>query len=485
MMFFRKKRYWLTTLIVLVLVAVVVVSIKYQLPTQLAIGAGWKAKILSSGLFISGRPEASVLAEDVPIHPLLNLIRSDVEPARKEVTASFLGLIKNRAVSVDKLGTILLSGAPEASVRAWPVEIPEPQPADAANVDWPTGDRSAAPGLPANVDGKLLDEAVSQGFAETGPESRLRTRAILVVYDDKIIAERYAPGITAGTPLIGWSMSKSVTSALTGILVGQGRLSTKDPAPVPEWQAPEDARRAITLEQLLWMSPGLEWEEEYETKPISDVNMMLFTKPDTAAYAASLPLAAAPGSKFNYSTGTTQIVSRIIRGTFADQKEYLAFPRTALFNKIGMRSAVVCPDASGTFVGGAFVFACARDWARFGLLYLHDGMWGEERILPEGWVSFTRTPGPASKGIYGAQFWLNQGEIKGMGVGRLYAEAPRDLFYCAGYQSQLVIIIPSRKLVLVRLGMTTKGEWPMDQFVINVLKAIKEPAAEPSPVIGH
>jgi CubicO group peptidase (beta-lactamase class C family) len=474
MQFFKKKRYWLTTLVVIILAAAGAVGVKSQLPTQLAIGAGWKAKILSSGLFISGRPEASVLAEDVPIHPLLSFVRSDVEPVKKEVTASFLGIIRNRAVSVDKLGTILLCGVPEATVRAWPVAIPAPEPADPANVDWPTGDRIAEPGLPANVDGKLLDEAVTKAFAETGPDSRLRTRAVLVVYDDRLIAERYAPGITADMPLIGWSMSKSVTSALTGILVGRGRLSIKDPAPVPEWQSPGDARRAITLEQLLQMSSGLEWEEAYETKPVSDVNLMLFTKPDTAAYAASLPLAAAPGSKWNYSTGTTQIISRIIRGAFADQEEYLAFPRTALFNRIGMRSAVICPDASGTFVGGAFVFACARDWARFGLLYLHDGMWGEERILPEGWAAFTRTPAPAAHGVYGAQFWLNQGQIKGLGVSRLYAEAPRDLFYCAGYQSQLVIIIPSRKLVLVRLGMTTKGEWAMDDFILNVLRAIKE-----------
>jgi CubicO group peptidase (beta-lactamase class C family) len=297
---------------------------------------------------------------------------------------------------------------------------------------------------------------------------------VLVVYNDQLIAERYAPGITKDMPLIGWSMSKSVTSALVGILVSQGKLTVKDPAPVPEWQAAGDPRHAITLEQLLEMSCGLAWEEVYETKPISDVNLMLFTKPDTAAYAAGLPLAAAPGTKWNYSTGTTQIISRIIRGTFSEPKEYYAFPRAALFNRIGMRNTVLCPDASGTFVGGAFVFASARDWARFGLLYLHDGVWGSERILPEGWVAFTRTPAPASHGIYGAHFWLNQGEIKGLGASKLFADAPHDLFYCAGYQSQLVIIIPSRKLVLVRLGMTTKGEWAMDEFVTNILKAIKE-----------
>lgn len=474
MMFFKKKRYWLTTLAAVVLLGLAVVAVKLDLGTQLAIGAGWKAKILSSGLFISGRQEPSILDEDVPVHPLLNFIRGDVEPARKEVTASFMGLIRNRAISVDKLGTVLLCGLPEAAVRTWPADIPAPEPQDPQAVDWPTGDRMSSAPLPANVDRKLLDAALDRAFAEPDPNGRLRTRAAVVVYDDRLIAERYAPGITPDMPLIGWSMSKSITSALVGILVGQGKLNIKGPAPVPEWQAAGDARQAITLEQLLGMSSGLEWEEAYETKPISDVNLMLFTKPDTAAYAAGLPLVAAPGTKWNYSTGTTQIINRVIRGTFADQKDYFAFPRTVLFNRIGMRSAILCPDASGTFIGGAFVFASARDWARFGLLYLHDGLWGSERVLPEGWVAFTRTPAPASHGIYGAQFWLNQGQVKDAGADGLYDKAPRDLFYGAGYQGQFVIIIPSRRLVLVRLGMTTKGSWPMVEFVMNVLAAIKD-----------
>jgi CubicO group peptidase (beta-lactamase class C family) len=458
MKFFRKKRYWLTTLVLLPVLVGGYFFIRLDLATQFAIASGWKAKILSSGVFISGRPAESVLREDIAVHPLLKFVSSRVDEERQEVRASFLGLIGNRAVLDGRLGTVLLDGVP----------------VDPQEVDWPTGDRVPAGDIPPNVDRGLLERAVDRAFAESGPDSRLRTRAILVVYDDRIVAERYAEGITPETPLIGWSMSKSVTSALVGILVGQGRLSVLDPAPVPEWQNPGDPRRAITLEQLLWMSSGLEWEEAYETKPISDVNRMLFTRPDTAAYAAGLPLEAQPGTKWNYSTGTTQIISRIIRQTFADQAEYLAFPRTALFNKIGMRGALITPDASGTFVGGAFVFACARDWARFGLLYLHDGMWAGERVLPEGWVKFTTTPAPAGKGIYGAQFWLNQGELDEPGTKRLYAEAPHDLFYCAGYQTQLVIVIPSRRLVLVRLGMTTRGVWSMDDFVSAVLRAIPE-----------
>jgi CubicO group peptidase (beta-lactamase class C family) len=472
--FFKKKRYWLSTLAVLIVLAGAGMFVKIDLATQLRIGAGYKAKILSSGVFISGRPAEAVLKEDAAIHPLLNFIQAKVDTDKKEVTASCLGLFKNRAIFVDKLGTVLLDGVPEETVRAWPGSVPDPLPADPQAVDWPTGDRKSDEALPPNIDKKSLDEAVDKTFAETDPKRPVRTRAVIVVYNDRIIAEKYAAGITRDMPLIGWSMSKSVTSALVGILAGQGKLSVKTPAPVPEWQGPGDKRGTITLEQLLWMSCGLEFEEEYETKPVSDVNMMLFTKPDTAAYAAGLPLAVEPGTKFNYSTGTTQILNRIIRGTFADRKDYFAFPRQALFNKIGMRSAILTPDASGTFVCGAHLFAAARDWARFGLLYLHDGVWQGERILPEGWVAFSTTPAPAGGGIYGAQFWLNQGKSGETDASSLYAVAPHDLFYCAGYQGQYVVIIPSRKLVLVRLGMTTHGHWPLSDFVADVLKAVKE-----------
>jgi CubicO group peptidase (beta-lactamase class C family) len=269
-------------------------------------------------------------------------------------------------------------------------------------------------------------------------------------------------------------MTKSLTSTLVGILAGEGKLSLEAPAPVPEWAGAADPRRRITLEQLLWMSSGLRFSETYAEKPVSDVQLMLFTVPDTAAYAARLPLESEPGTKWHYSTGTTNILARIIRSAFLDEKEHIAFPRRALFDRIGMRTAVFEVDASGTFNGGAFLYASARDWARLGLLYLNDGNWEGERILPGGWVAYATTPAPtAEKGDYGAQIWLNRGP-QDHPERRPFPDLPQDLFYFEGYQGQFVGIIPSRRLVAVHLGMQTTGEWDKVEFLKKILNAIKE-----------
>jgi CubicO group peptidase (beta-lactamase class C family) len=474
MAFLRKKKAILGVVVLILVLAITFIFIKLDLAAQLRIGVGWKAQILCSGVFVSGREAAPVLKEDVAVHPILRFIRAKVDYEKKEVRASFLGLIKNRSIYRDQLGSILLSGASEETVRSWPVNIPEPQPANPESVPWPTGDLILDNALPAGVDGALLDKVVDEAFAEPDPENTRRTRAALVIHHGRLIAERYASGITREMPLIGWSMTKSVTSALVGILVGQGKLSLQEPAPVQEWQKPDDPRRHITLEQLLWMSSGLNFSETYAEKPVSDVQLMLFTKPDMAAYAVRTPLEADPGIKWRYSTGTTNIIAGIMRRTFDDKREYFAFPRRALFNRIGMRSAVFETDATGLYNCGSSLFASARDWARLGLLYLNDGVWERERIFPEGWVAYCTTPAPAAeKGDYGAQIWLNKGP-RGKPEARPFPSLPQDLYYFEGYQGQFVGIIPARQLVAVRLGMMTKGEWGFGEFPENILNAIKE-----------
>jgi CubicO group peptidase (beta-lactamase class C family) len=404
MAFLKKKKAILGVVVLILVLATAFVFIKLDLVTQLRIGVGWKAQILCSGVFVSGRDAAPVLKEDVAVHPILKLIGTKVNYGKKEARAEVLGLIKNRAIYRDHLGSVLLSGASEETVRSWPVDIPEPQPANPESILWPIGDLILDSALPPGIDGLLLDKVVNEAFAEPDPETPQRTRAVVIVHKGRLIAERYAPGITREMPLIGWSMTKSVTSSLVGILVEEGKLSVQAPAPVPEWQKPDDPRRNITLEQLLWMSSGLSFSETYAEKPVSDVQIMLFTRPDMAAYAVRTPLEADPGTKWHYSTGTTNIIAGIIRRTFGDQREYFAFPRRALFNRIGMRTAVFETDASGVFNCGSSLFASARDWARLGLLYLNDGVWEGERIFPEGWVSYSTTPAPAAeKGDYGAQ----------------------------------------------------------------------------------
>jgi CubicO group peptidase (beta-lactamase class C family) len=293
-----------------------------------------------------------------------------------------------------------------------------------------------------------------------------RTRAVTVVRDGRIVAERYAPGFGPDMALPGWSMAKSVTGTLAGLLVREGKTAITAPAPVSEWRG--DARKAITLGDLLRMSSGLAFTEDYWT-PYSDVNVMLFASPDTGAVAAAKPLDAAPGARWAYASGTTNIISRAMRTAFPSHADYLAFPRRALFDRIGMTSAVIEPDASGTFVGSSYLFATAGDWARLGILYAQDGVWNGERILPEGWVRYSTTPAPAApSGEYGAHWWLKLGGTS------TDAKLPADAFHASGHGGQFVTVIPSRQIVIVRMGLSLKrGAWDQTAFAAAVLAALE------------
>jgi CubicO group peptidase (beta-lactamase class C family) len=364
------------------------------------------------------------------------------------------------------LGALLLPL--RASAAGPPLAPLPPQP---ANVAFPTADwEVASPGREGDPErlSRLLDDA----FSEPEPARLRRTRAVVVVRGGRIVAERYAPGFGPQTPLLGWSMTKSLTNALCGILVRQGKLDPKAPARVPEWRQAGDARQAITVDLLLRQSSGLRWNEVYETSPFdSSVIDMLYGRGhrDMAAFAASKPLAHPPGSVWSYSSGTTLILSRILRSLIGSDPDYHAFPRRELFERIGMNSALIELDDAGTFVGSSYSYATARDWARFGLLYLRDGMWEGARILPAGWVDYTRTPAPAAPhGEYGAHFWLNAG-AKDRGVPSPDPRAPADLFYASGHDGQVVAIVPSRDLVIVRIGLTPDdGRYDVNGFLAEV-----------------
>jgi CubicO group peptidase (beta-lactamase class C family) len=310
--------------------------------------------------------------------------------------------------------------------------------------------------VPGNVDTDKLNKAMAEALKEGN------TRAIVVAYDSLFMAEMYAEGFDKNTPLLGWSMTKSVTNALVGILVKDGKLDIDAPAPLEAWK--NDERKNITLRSLLHMTSGLEWEENYSD--ISDATVMLYMKGDISGYALNKPAAFPPDSVWYYSSGTTNIISRIIRNTINDDVIYWGFPRDALFNRIGMRTAVMETDAEGTFVGSSYCFASGRDWTRFGLLYLFDGVWNGDTVLPPGWVEFTREQAPHSGGKYGAQFWLNKS-------GHEIPDAPEDVFFADGYHGQRVYIIPSKRLVIVRLGESKKGEFDYNKFVTSVLDAFE------------
>ncbi|MFC1608412.1 serine hydrolase domain-containing protein [Candidatus Latescibacterota bacterium] len=443
----------------------------YYLWKLLRTATGIEAKILCSGVFISNRTPESILNED--LHKRVNYIHLEVNANDRVVTATAFGLIKRQAVFRSGLGSTLLDGVTVDDFRK-PLMIDlEPKPRGQRRLLWPVGETIPDDPLPSNVNTLVLQTAIDKAFSEPNPERKRLTRAVVVVYDGVLVAERYEPGFKADTPLVGWGMAKSVINALVGILVKQGKLSLDDPVTVPEWSDTDDPRREITLDHLLRMSSGVEFDDS--KPPLTDTVVML-ENTDMAAYAASKPLVASPGKSFNYSSGTTLIISRLIRDALGGGDEaYFTFPRRALLDTLGMRKTVLETDGSGTFVGSSYIYATARDWARFGLLYLQDGVWEGERILPEGWVEYSITPSPADPmGEYGAHFRTNASCDKNGAQGQ-WPGLPSDAFFALGHDGQSLTIIPSRKLVVVRLGLTKHQEdWDLEAFITDVLNSISE-----------
>jgi CubicO group peptidase (beta-lactamase class C family) len=360
----------------------------------------------------------------------------------------------------------------------------DPEPDDPDTVPWPTGDLNAKGTFAFEIDEKKMQAALDKEFSEPNPEKPRRARAVVVVYKGRIIAERYALGFDENTPMHGWSMTKSITNALVGILAGQGNITASDPAPIPEWKSPGDPRGKITIDHLLRMSAGLDFH--HDVNPTGQRQQALFGAIDSTAYSIGCPLEVEPGSRWEYANANPHALWRIIRDTVggADQ-DYLTFPRRALFNKIGMRSAIIEPDPYGNLIGTSFGWATARDWARFGLLYLNDGIWEGERILPKGWVDYTRTPAPAAKyKHYGALFWLNAGakefanlspEQKGGRNTPPFPRLPEDSYFAMGHEGKVIAIIPSRRLVVVRLGLSRSDEtWDYEGFVADILAASQQ-----------
>lgn len=318
-----------------------------------------------------------------------------------------------------------------------------PLPPQPPGVPWPTdGWPAGAPD--ADVDAARVDAVAGAAFAPGAAASHGETHALLAVHRGRLVLERYAPGKGPDDTFPSWSVAKSVLHAVTGPLVADGRLALHAPAPVAAWRGAGDPRGAITLEHLLRMVDGLDFVELYEPEGRSDVVDMLFRagRDDVAAYATARPLAHPPGTYWSYSSGTSNIVAAIVGAAVGGGRAGMeAHLREALFARIGMRSARPRFDAAGTFIGSSFVFATARDFARFGLLYLRDGVWDGLRVLPPGWVDHARTPTPASFGRYGAHWWL---ALDGTGI-----------FTANGFQGQYVVVDPARDLVLVRLGASS------------------------------
>ncbi|QOZ22218.1 serine hydrolase [Bradyrhizobium sp. CCBAU 51753] len=430
------------------------------------VATGFVANIICSETFVSGLEPARIFSETTEAMPGVGLITwamdYQVDRARKDVTVTLFGLGRSHAVYREGLGCMLDHGTAPAD-GSLPKATPQP-----ALLPEIAGPSIVAPQSPQ------LALALDRAFAEPAQAPFRRTRAIVVLKDGRVVAERYADGIGIDTPLLGFSATKSVISALTGILVRDGKLTVDQPVPIAAWQNPDDPHHAITVDHLLRHTAGLALGSSLEASLASvlePVNRMKFMEPDMAAFAESSPLESAPGRNWNYNDGNFAVLSHLIRDAAGGHAaDVMRFARRELFDPLGMRSVVIEFDAAGTPEGSSQMLASARDWARFGQLYLNDGIAGGRRILPEGWVKYSASPTPNAWVGYGAGFWTNLGDSFGARH-RVEHGWPRDAFYAKGTIGQYVIMVPSHRLVIVRLGRSPNAP-PQADGVFDLVRDV-------------
>ena len=448
----RKRIVWSVAAILIVGLAYGAFYINSLLP----IITGYPAKYLCSAVFISNREQAEVEALDLHFS-FLKYTKNIVNHQDSSVTSTLLWG-KSKAIFRKGFGATLLRGVKEEELRK--IKFPVLSPTyNQDTLAWPLGNK--LPPRPANIDTLKLDEITESLMDDDGYNGH--AFAFMVVHKGIQVVESYQPEFNRKTRFLSWSMAKSFTNTLAGIMVKDGKWDINQPVNIPEWQ--NDERKNITINNLMQMQSGLQWNEDYGNR--SDVTMMLYHENNFARYTYERALGYPIGSKWYYSSGSANIVNYLIRKTIDNDKEYYQFAQSRLFNKIGIPDAVFEVDASGTQVGSSYIFATARDFARYGLLYLQDGVFNGESILPEGWVNYSTSPASSSKGEYGSLFWLNRA--------KKYPSAPEDMYSCQGHDGQSIFIIPSRDLVVVVLGFSHKPDHGMndDKLLGDILGAIK------------
>jgi CubicO group peptidase (beta-lactamase class C family) len=418
--------------------------------------SGFSAKSVASGHFMDNRSQKLIENGDNDID-MIHLATNTIDDNGKFATASVYGLKERKAIYREGLGVTLVDSDFDETKS---YEVPN-RTVSSNNLAFPYGNREPKDTTLSNVDYTKLNTAVANAFDVDGKKDK-RTRSLLVIYKDKIIAEKYAAGFNKESKILGWSMTKSITSAMFGVLQKSGKYDIYKPAPIAEWQ--DDSRKIITTNDLLHMNSGLEWEENYST--ICDATKMLFMSEDMSRAQLEKPAAFKPNTHWNYSSGTTNLLSGILRQQFKTHQEYLDFWYSALIDKIGMNSMVIETDMAGNYVGSSYGWATTRDWSKFGLLYLHKGNWNGDQILDESWVKYTVKPTNTSEGEYGAQFWLNAG-------GR-FPDVPRGMYFCSGFQGQMVAIIPSLDMVIVRMGLKEDPEFDFNGMLSGIIGSLQK-----------
>ncbi|MHB0754852.1 serine hydrolase domain-containing protein [Polaribacter sp. M15] len=432
--------------ILLLLLIAIILIVFFNYP-KLNILSGYSAKNTASSVFVANRTLEFTDKTDNNFSPV-NLASDEIDTNKKVATSSAFGLLTRKAIYREGLGTVLtLTKEDETATYLSPKRT---QPDNVT--PYPYGNAAQKDTIFANVDYTNLNETVASVFGKN------KSRAVVVIYKDQIIAEKYAEGFTKDSKILGWSMTKSILSTVFGVMQHQGKLNVSDKAPIDSWQ--NDERKNITIHNLLQMNSGLEWDENYDE--ISDATTMLFLERDMTKMQAEKPLTGKINASWNYSSGTSNLLSGIVRSQFKTHQEYLDYWYSDLIDKIGMNSMVLETDLAGNYVASSYAWATPRDWGKFGLLYLHKGNWNGQQIFAKDWVKYVTTPTPTSNGSYGAQFWLN--------VNGGFKDVPKNMFYADGYQGQRVYILPDQDLVIVRMALSWMDE---NTFLKGVLTSIK------------
>ncbi len=463
----RKALFTLLALIVLGIAAAAVAAVQYRPDRAIQVATEYIAHTLCTATFVSNLDPDQVYREALRpargIRILNRGIRYNVDKLRKEVTVDFLRNFDGYAVFRGETGCVI------AHDGEYIPPIMDPNRSEEIASALPD---ISGPGVVEPKNDKLK-AALDHAFSEPNHGPRRRTKAVVVLHNGKIIAERYAPEIDVDTSLIGYSMSKSVINAFVGILVRQGKLKVDGPAPVDEWKDASDPRHAISIENLMRMTSGLDLDET--NSGFDPSSQILSLEGDMAGAAARAPLKALPGERWHYSSPSTLIVSRIIKNNVGGQADAVErFARRELFAPLGMKGMTLEFDGQGTPVGSTFFLGRARDWARFGELYRLDGVVEGKRILPEGWVKWSATPTVESPEGYAAGFWTNRGDSRGAKA-RVKDGFPADSFMAVGALGQRIVIVPSKNLVIVRMGVTqdfSNSDYGVARLVSDVMAAI-------------
>jgi len=442
---------------VLITLGVAIICFAVYLNSLMPIITGYAAKNLCSDVFVSNRKPGDVEAVDLNFS-FIKFTRNIVNYDEKSVTSHFLWG-KSKAIFRTGFGVTLLRDITEDKL----LKSKYPSGGDPGylqdTIKWPLGD--ILPKKNTGIDTLKLWEISKRLITDNAYNGD--AFAFMVLHKGIPVAEAYKPQFNRKTRLLSWSMAKSFINAMVGILVKQSKLDILKPTGLDEWK--QDERSKITLNDLMQMQSGLKWNEDYGNR--SDVTLMLHCESDMGHFALARPIAYTTGTHWYYSSGSTNIVSKLIRRQFVNDSAYYVFANNQLFNKIGTPDAVFEADPSGTRVGSSYLYATARDYARFGLLFMNDGVFNGERILPEGWVKYTTSAASASNGVYGSFFWINRSK-------RL-PSAPEDMFACDGHDGQHIFILPTQELVIVILGYspTSKGGMDTDRLLKDILSSLK------------